>query len=157
MLEGEKKNELASIIMNSISNLNKLGISTGTAKRSIRIIKNAPLAILVFNETSNYKDNHKNKCDIRNLGAYCNAEYMHTEWVNDILSIGASIENMLLASLSYGLGSLWVSDVVYAKEEICRYVKEESELISCLVIGYSDEIPLHYSRKALEEKSKWIK
>ena len=45
--------------------------------------------------------------------------------VVDIQSVGAAIQNMLLAAQDLGLGSLWICDVFYAYEQLSSLAGRE--------------------------------
>lgn len=70
---------------------------------------------------------------------------------NDILSLGAFIENMHLKATSLGLGSLWIANTNYIKDEISKYLNTNLECISCLSLGYKDQNPDMRPRKKLED------
>jgi nitroreductase len=71
--------------------------------------------------------------------------------VVDIQSIGAAIQNMLLAAQDLGLGSLWICDVFYAYEDLMNWLGEKGELIAAVSFGYADESPAARSRKPMDE------
>lgn len=70
---------------------------------------------------------------------------------NDILSIGAFIENMHLKATELGLGSLWIANTNYIKEEIKELINTDLECISTLAIGYKKQDPNQRPRKKQEE------
>ena len=70
---------------------------------------------------------------------------------NDILSIGAFIENMHLKATSIGLGSLWIANTNHIKEEIKNICDTDLECVSCLALGYSDQDPKKRPRKDYNE------
>lgn len=70
---------------------------------------------------------------------------------NDILSIGASIEHILLKATEKGLGSLWICAMYKVREEIARLVNVDMELYSAIAIGYADETPSPRPRLSLED------
>ena len=70
---------------------------------------------------------------------------------NDILSIGAFLENMHLKATSIGLGSLWIANTNHIKEEIKNICDTDLECVSCLALGYSDQNPNKRPRKKYEE------
>lgn len=70
---------------------------------------------------------------------------------HDFLSLGAFIENMHLKACSMGLGSLWIANTDYIKEEIKEISGSSLECISCLAVGYKDQDPKMRPRKNLEE------
>ncbi len=70
-------------------------------------------------------------------------------------SIGAAIQNMLLAAVELGLGSLWICDVLYAEREIAILLNRKEELVAVIAIGYAAEEPLARPRKSWREMTKW--
>ena len=70
---------------------------------------------------------------------------------NDMLSLGAFIENMHLKATELGLGSLWIANTNHIKEEISSITGVSFECVSCLAIGYKDQDPKARPRKPLEE------
>jgi nitroreductase len=71
--------------------------------------------------------------------------------VVDIQSIGAAIQNMLLAAQDLGIGSLWICDVFYAYEELSKWLGETGEMIAAVSLGYADENPGPRPRKPINE------
>lgn len=70
---------------------------------------------------------------------------------SDTLSIGAAIEHILLKATEYDLGSLWIADTYYVKEDISKLINTELELYSAIALGYKDENPDPRPRKKLED------
>jgi len=70
----------------------------------------------------------------------------------DIMSIGASIQNILLASESMGIGAVWLGEILNRKDDVNRIleVADENELMAVIAMGYSDENP-EKGRKELKE------
>ncbi len=50
--------------------------------------------------------------------------------VVDVQSIGAAIQNMLLAACELGLGTLWICDVFYAYQELVTWLGETHQMIA---------------------------
>lgn len=129
VLTGDKKNRVADIMLNLFENNNvELPGYMNSSKNSANIIKNAPVLILVFIP----KDE---------------------AWIqSDLLSVGAAIEHICLKAVDEGLGSVWIADTVYTRDEICEELGRcDDLLVSGIAIGYPDEDPLPRPRKALEE------
>ncbi|MDD3392775.1 MAG: nitroreductase [Bacilli bacterium] len=104
----------------------------GTIIATANTMKEAPILILVFNKYNDYK------------------------LINNMLSIGACIQNMLLAATSYGLGSLWIRNTVIVQEEIKEmFQKKDMTLASVVSLGIADEEPKERPRIALEEIIEW--
>ncbi len=71
--------------------------------------------------------------------------------MSDVLSIGASIENMLLKATELGIGTLWIANTCYAYEELTDYLRTEHQLLGAVAVGYSDECPAQRPRKSAED------
>lgn len=138
VLEGSIKNKVAEIMEKQISGINiKLDRNedathpynpTSSVITSIKIIKQAPVFILVF----------RNRSD---------------DWLQgDYLSIGCAVEHMCLKATELGLGTLWVRDVVYTRDKIADFVGYKNmELVTGLAVGYSNEYPYERHKKSIEE------
>ena len=74
----------------------------------------------------------------------------------NIQSIGAAIQDMLLAAHELGLGSLWICHVLYAYEELAQWLGQEGALVAAVSLGYADESPGPRPRKAMEELIRWM-
>lgn len=71
---------------------------------------------------------------------------------SDVLSIGAAVENICLTATDLGLGSLWICDVMYVKDEINEYLKiTDMDLSTVVAIGYAAEEPIPRPRLSYEE------
>lgn len=75
----------------------------------------------------------------------------HITELCDTLSIGASIENMLLAAEELGLGTLWIANTCFANRELVTYLETEQQLVGAVAVGYPDETPSQRPRKQLED------
>jgi nitroreductase len=73
----------------------------------------------------------------------------------NILSIGAAIENMLLASLEYGIGGLWMSDIYYTHREIGEWLGTDRQIVAAITLGYPAENPPPGTRKELGDLVEW--
>lgn len=75
----------------------------------------------------------------------------------DSLSIGASIENMLLRAVDLGLGTLWIANTCLAYPELIDYIGMDKQLIGAVAVGYPAEHPAARLRKSREEIVKYFK
>ena len=93
------------------------------------IIKNSPLAILVFLDA----------------GASYNRE-------KDIMAVGACIQNMLLSAFELGYGTCWLGEILNKRKEIEKSLKIDSdhELMACVTLGRSDEGVAESCRRGLK-------
>ncbi len=61
----------------------------------------------------------------------------------DIMSIGACIQNMLLAAHSMGIGSVWLGEILNRKTEVNDLldIGPDYELMAVIAMGYPDQSP----------------
>jgi nitroreductase len=100
------------------------------AEHTASIMEQAPITVFVFNTDK--------KSDLAN-----------------IQSIGAAIENMLLAATDLGVGSLWICDIIYAQKEICQWLDVKGQLVASISFGYPDGTPTAAERKELCDVVEW--
>jgi nitroreductase len=141
---GEKKAELVRILRQGVADLKARGFDAGSGAGSAAIMEQAPVALVVFNtDEERTVVRERNYVDVlRNL-------------IN-VQSIGAAIQNMSLAALELGIGSLWVGDAFYAYEQVCDWLGEDHQLITAFALGYTDEQPPARPRKPLDEVTTWL-
>ena len=72
----------------------------------------------------------------------------------ELMSIGASIENMLIRAQSLGISSLWCGDVLYAYQFLKKY--SEFPVVSAICFGYSNNTSQKHTRKTFAEIFKWL-
>ena len=94
------------------------------AFQTLSIMRKAPVTIIVMDP------------DGRSPYEPVNADERLAE-ICDSLSIGASIQNMLLKATQLGLGTLWIAS--------------KGQLIGAVAVGYAAEKPYPRPRKKLEE------
>lgn len=108
------------------------------AKHTLEIMKQAPILIVVLNTNG------------RTPFAPVDSDNRITE-ICDTLSIGASIENMLLKATEMELGTLWIANTCYAYNELTQYLGTNHQLIGAIALGYGEEAPGERPRKKLED------
>lgn len=75
-------------------------------------------------------------------------------YVKDIQSCGAAIQNMLLCAYSLGIGSCWIGEILpNAKivKKLCGIENDDYELMAVIALGYYDTPIIQGERKAKEE------
>ncbi len=116
--------------------LSKRGIPD--AFNTLRIMRQAPVLIMIM-----YPDG---SCP---FGEISGEERM---WeLLDQISIGASVENILLRAQELGIGSLWVGNTCFAYDELVKAVGMDGQLIGALSLGYADESPSPRPRLSFEQ------
>lgn len=71
----------------------------------------------------------------------------------DVLAIGASIQNMLLACTDLQLGAVWLGEILKKSEQVDAIleVPDSFELMAALAIGHPVERERSSTRKGIEE------
>lgn len=108
------------------------------ARNTLRIMQEAPIIIAIINTNG--------KSPFRPI----DSDDRITE-ICDSLSIGASVENILLAAEDLGLGTLWIANTCFAYTELTAYLNTEDQLVGAIAIGYANEDPGPRPRKPLNE------
>ncbi len=67
------------------------------------------------------------------------------------LSIGASVENLILAATEEGLGSLWIANTCFAYEELARELGTDSQIAGIVALGHAAENPPPRPRKSFDQ------
>jgi F420 biosynthesis protein FbiB-like protein len=143
VIQGDQRAEMVRIMRQGIEAMVAQGQDTGSALGSARIMEQAPVTIFVLNPEGLHPWLTRS------------VEQMFTDVMN-IQSIGAAIQNMLLASLDLGLGSLWIGDIYYAYEALRDWLGTESELIAAVAFGYADESPPARPRRSADQVTRWM-
>ncbi len=107
------------------------------AKFTLKVMEQAPVIIAVLN--TNAMSYSESDADSRVVE------------ICDILSIGASIENMLLKADELGLGTLWIANTFYAYDELTACLGTDHQLLGAIALGYGDESPAQRPRKSAED------
>ena len=143
VIQGKKRSEMIQAMQKGMDRLSEMGINTGSAKFTLRVMETAPATIFVFNPTS------KHPLLKRDTGE------VYSDIV-DIQSIGAAIQNMLLKAVDLGLGTLWICDVFFGYEELCEWLGEKGQMIAAVSVGYPDSSPPARPRKPVEAVTEFI-
>ncbi len=115
---------------------------SASAENTLEIMAQAPLTVFVLNT--------KGKHLCKALGP----EERIYEAAN-LQSIGAAIQNMLLAATEIGVGSLWICDVFFAYEALEAWLGVNGEMVAAVSFGYALESPAARPRKALVDVLEW--
>lgn len=108
------------------------------AWNTLKVMKQAPVIILVLNEESESPFEAVSNEDRV-------AEIANTQ------SIGAAIENIILAAEELGLGTLWICNTFFAYTELCGWLQTDRQLAAAIALGYPDEAPPPRPRKKLRD------
>lgn len=123
---------------NGITGIPKSRHGIPDAKNTLRIMQEAPIIIVVLN--TNAKSPFLQIDHDERISEIC-----------DSLSIGASIQNMLLAAEEMGVGTLWIANTCFAYTELVTYLHTEEQLVGAIAVGYANENPGQRPRKKINE------
>lgn len=112
------------------------------AENTLKIMRQAPTLIFVMDIYGS------------GLDASLTADEREFEICNT-LSIGAAIQNMILAAQNLGIGSLWICNTCFAQRELNALLG--GELRAALALGYPAEDPPARPRKNMRDITEWRK
>lgn len=118
--------------------LPRSGFGLPDAKNTLKIMREAPILIVVINSNGS------------SPFVPVDSDDRVTE-ICDTLSIGAAVQNMLLTAERLGLGTLWIANTCFAYPELTGFLKTDGQLVGAVAVGYADEAPPPRSRKSIEE------
>ena len=119
------------------------GENIGSAESTAAIMEQAPVTVFIFNA----KGKHP----------WLGRSIRETFWdMENIQAIGAAIQNICLASHALGFGSLWITDVLFAYEELSDWLGQDTEMVAAVSLGYPADHPVHFSRKPLVDVTVWF-
>jgi nitroreductase len=138
-----KKEEMLAVIRRGIANREAEGQDIGSVKWSVGCIEQAPVTVFVHNTDGIHPWKKRKE---------------HESWwdLATVQSVGAAIENMLLAATELGLGSLWIADVWEAYPELNAWLDVDHQLVSAVSLGYPDVSPAVPPRKPMEDTVRWF-
>jgi nitroreductase len=137
VVRGEKRPEMVRIMREGIAQAKARGESVGSSEYSANCMEQAAVTVFFLNPDG--------------IPPWKEHTVEQTFWdVVDIQSVGAAIQNMLLAATDLGLGSLWICDVFSAYEELMDWMDEPGEMIAAVALGWPAEHPDARPRKPME-------
>jgi nitroreductase len=149
VVQEDQRDAMVHVMREGIAKLQAQGIDTGSAEWTAKIMAQAPVTVLVFN------------AEAEDLIAEKPIPALIWEIVN-VQSIGASIQNMLLAAHAQGVGSLWIGDIFSAYPELYEWLNDVAEtpyayeMVAAVSFGYPDEQPSARPRKPVDEVTQWL-
>lgn len=107
------------------------------AFHTLGIMREAPVCIVILNTNGGSPFESTN------------ADGRITE-ICDTLSIGASVQNILLRAAEMGYGTLWIANTCFAYAELTACIGTDSQLVGAIALGHPAEQPMARRRKAME-------
>jgi nitroreductase len=144
VVQGEdKRAEMVRLMRAGIAKAQAEGEQTGSAENSARIMEQAPVTVFILNPHGMHP-------------WLAHSIDQNFQELVDVQSIGAAIQNMLLAALDLGIGSLWICDILFAYTELLEWMGESGQLVAAISFGYPNESPAARPRKAFDEVVRWV-
>ena len=143
VVQEDKRAEMVRVMREGLARMKTEGTDLGSAEWTAVVMDHAPITVFVFHAEGMHPWLTRS------------IEQAFTDVVN-IQSIGAAIQNMLLAAQELGLGSLWICDVFYAYEELREWLGETGQMVAAVSFGYPGESPAARPRMAVDELTRWL-
>lgn len=144
VVQGDKRAEMVQVMREGIAARKEEGIPPGSSEWTAKVMAQAPVTVFVFNVNA---DLFSVPGDVSDMFS-C---------LVDTQSIGAAIQNMLLAATELGVGSLWICDVFYACGELTAWLGECHQMVAAVALGYPDEGPGPRPRMSVDEVTTWVR
>ena len=108
------------------------------AFNTLKIMREAPVLIMIENTNG--------------ISPYLEIDTDHrVSEICDTLSIGASIQNILLTATELGYGTLWIANTCFAYHELVDFMGIKGQLVGAISLGIADEAPQQRPRKDFSE------
>lgn len=140
VFEGEMRDTLIAKISAMVYEELELGLINDGVIATVKVLKQAPIVVFVYNRATSRYQKEADPITAR---------------VIDVQSIGASIQNLLLAAHEKGLGTLWICDLLDINPVVEMLVSDQ-ELVAALAIGYPGIEPSRPPRRSIHESVSWM-
>jgi len=114
----------------------------GGAKHTITIMEQAPVTIFIINP-------------LNSMSNFPKDWEMRFYEIANVQSVGACIQNMLLAASDLGFGSLWNCDIYFAYDEISEWLNTNEQIVAAVSFGISAENPNARPRNNVDDLVEW--
>lgn len=148
VVQGDSKNGMINAMKNGLAReieepkLPKSKKYIDGAKYTLGIMEQTPVTIFIINSLDNTKWIPGSWED-------------HVYEIVNVQSVGACIQNMLLAAIDLGYGSLWNCDIYFAYEEIAQWLNTSNQIVAAVSFGIPAEKPGARPRNALTDLVEW--
>lgn len=141
VFDGRSRLELVSAVRKGLLASQGARSSRSDLEHTLRAMEQAPVLLLVF---------------MARVDPPPQVDFHGSNQVADIQSIGACIQNLLLAAVDQGLGTLWICDILDAVDSVERLVRRPEQLVAAVALGYPAEDPPPRPRRPLVESVVWV-
>ena len=143
VVQGDKLKEMLDLFKGGIIGRESEGEDTGSSKWTLEVMRQAPVAVLIHNTDGIHP---------------WKARKEHESWwdLATVQSVGAAIQNLLLAAHELGLGSLWIADIWEAYPCLNEWLGVDTQLVAAVSLGTPDVDPPMPPRKPMDEIVTWL-
>jgi nitroreductase len=138
---GERRAELAAAMRGGLGKRSEARSSAADLEQTVHAIEAAPAVVLVCMAGPEWSPRTR---------------FEGPDRIADLQSIGACIENLSLAAVERGLGTLWICDILDAEEEVTRFARPPGQLVAAVAIGVPLATPPLRPRRPLQETVTWV-
>ncbi|MCX6091378.1 MAG: nitroreductase [Candidatus Bipolaricaulota bacterium] len=138
VVAGGRRADMIQAFREGLDHREKVGEGVGSARWTLACMEQAPVTVFVHNPDGRHPW----------LAREENASWGE---LADVQSIGAAIQNMLLAAQDLGIGSLWIADVWDAYTQLNAWLGTDEQMVAAVSFGYADEAPPARPRKSRSE------
>lgn len=142
VFEGQKRVELLAVARQALQGRAGSRSSMSDVEHTLKAMEAAPVVLLVF---------------MADAGSPPQEGPETTSLIAELESIGASIQNLLLAATDQGLGALWICDILDAYDAIHRFAGRPERLVAAVALGYAAEEPAERPRRPQSESVFWVR
>lgn len=148
VVRGEKKQELAQIINTRSGDFPRP--ASVLLRMAAKSIAGAPLVIAI----ANTGDLIKHGTELFKVEKKMAQDFFRTM---EIQSSAATVENLLLAATSLGLGTVWLGILYLIKDDLRRFLGEpQGEFMAVVPVGYAAQTGSGPQKQPLEMKLRYL-
>ena len=142
-VKGERCAEMVRVMRQGIDNAKARGENIGSSEWTANSMEQSQVTVFVFNPYG--------------LQPWLDHSVSQRfSAVANIQSVGACIQNMLLAATDLGIGSLWICDVFEAYAELQEWLGAEGAMIAAVSFGMPAESPAARPRLPVSEVTRRV-
>ncbi len=148
IVEGNAKSDMINAIKQGFENeivepkLPDSGKYLSSARHTVSVMEQAPVTIFIINPLNKMSDFPNN----------WEARFYETA---NIQSVGACIQNMILAAFDMGYGSLWNCDIFFAYDSVAKWLNTDEQIVAAVSFGIPDEKPSTRPRNNMDDIVDW--
>jgi nitroreductase len=142
IIKDTKKKELADLVFQNADKFPRT--SSALLRMASRTIHMAPVVIAIVN-TGDLIEHGTKLFNIESPKAF---DFFRTM---EIQNSAAAVENLMLAAVSLGLGTVWLGVLFLIQQTVLEFLGEKGEFMAVVPLGYPQKVPNSPKKKPVEE------